>query len=68
MVQDYFDLHSEGPCATSDRTLAKLGTSKMDQETLSQLLHKIPSSHSKEYTQMYTEHRSLFNQWMYQMW
>ncbi|XP_063401103.1 origin recognition complex subunit 2-like [Mytilus trossulus] len=67
MVQDYFDLHSEGPCATSDRTLAKLGTSKMDQETLSQLLHKIPSSHSKECTQMYTEHRSLFNQWMYQM-
>lgn len=67
MVQEYFDLHSEGPTVTSDRTLAKLGTAKMDQETLSQLLQKIPSSHSSHCTQMYAEHRGLFNQWMFQM-
>jgi hypothetical protein len=68
MVQEYFHLHAEGPGLTSDRTLAKLGTAKMDQETLSQLLQKIPSSHSSQCTQMYTEHRALFNKWMFQMW
>lgn len=69
MVEEYFDLHSQGGVSlTSDRTLAKLGTGKMDQDSLNELLRRVPSKHSSECHQMYTEHRELFPRWMFYMW
>lgn len=68
MVEEYFDLHSQGGLSTtSDRTLAKLGTGKMDQESLNELLRRVPSKHSRECQQMYEEHRELFHKWMFYM-
>lgn len=68
MVEEYFDLHSQGGLSTtSDRTLAKLGTGKMDQESLNELLRRVPSKHSSECQQMYEEHRELFHKWMFYM-
>ncbi|XP_062616415.1 origin recognition complex subunit 2-like, partial [Saccostrea cucullata] len=68
MVEEYFDLHSQGGMSmvTSDRTLAKLGSTKMDQDSLNELLKRIPSKHSSECKQMYEEHRELFR-WMFHM-
>lgn len=69
MVEEYFDLHSQGGLSTtSDRTLAKLGTGKMDQESLNELLRRVPGKHSSECQQMYEEHRELFHKWMFYMW
>nr|XP_022346147.1 origin recognition complex subunit 2-like [Crassostrea virginica] len=68
MVEEYFDLHSQGGVSlTSDRTLAKLGTGKMDQDSLNELLRRVPSKHSSECHQMYSEHRELFPRWMFYM-
>ncbi|XP_062567946.1 origin recognition complex subunit 2-like [Saccostrea cucullata] len=69
MVEEYFDLHSQGGMSmvTSDRTLAKLGSTKMDQDSLNELLKRIPSKHSSECKQMYEEHRELFSRWMFHM-
>ena len=66
-VQDYFDIHSQATVITSDRTLAKLGASKMDQVAFSKVLDKLPARHGNECALMYTEHRTLFNNWMFQM-
>jgi len=68
MVEEYFDIHSHNAVVTSDRTLAKLGSTRMNQEALSEVLSKVPPRHSKECAQMYQEHRALFNKWMFQMW
>lgn len=68
MVEGYFDLHSAaGFGLTSDRTLSKLGTSKMDQESLNNVLKKLPENHGKECKQIYQENRCLFRQWMFHM-
>ncbi|XP_056009143.1 origin recognition complex subunit 2-like isoform X3 [Ostrea edulis] len=66
MVEEYFELHSQGGVSvTSDRTLAKLGAGKMDQDSLNELLKGVPSKHSTECQQMYQEHRELFSKWMF---
>lgn len=68
MVGDYFEIQSGGPGPTSDRTLAKLGTSRMSESALSNILQSVLTSHKKECAQLVEQHGQLFNQWMYQMW
>ena len=66
-VDDYFDIHSSS-AVTSDRTLAKLETPRMDQEALNSALTGVDLGYTKERKALYEEHRGLFNQWMFNLW
>ncbi|XP_064606840.1 origin recognition complex subunit 2-like isoform X2 [Liolophura sinensis] len=67
MVGDYFEIQSGGPGPTSDRTLAKLGASRMSESALSNILQSVLTSHKRECAQLVEQHGQLFSQWMYQM-
>ncbi len=66
-VDEYFDIHS-GSVVTSDRTLAKLQTPRMDQETLSMALSGVDIGYGNERKALHEEYRGLFHQWMFNLW
>ncbi|XP_046330979.2 origin recognition complex subunit 2-like [Haliotis rufescens] len=65
-AEEYFDIHS-GAAITSDRTLSKLDTPRLDQQALSALLESVSSSHVSECAGLLQEHMALFSKWMFQM-
>ncbi|XP_034412280.1 origin recognition complex subunit 2 [Cyclopterus lumpus] len=67
MVEEYFEAHGCSKVLTSDRTLERLHTPKLDRETLVQLLDGKPSCCSKEIQQLHSKHRKHFSKWMLQL-
>ncbi|XP_031711143.1 origin recognition complex subunit 2 [Anarrhichthys ocellatus] len=67
MVEEYFEAHGNSKVLTSDRTLERLHTPKLDRETLVQLLEGKPSCCSKEIRQLNSKHRKHFSKWMLQL-
>ncbi|KAF3858575.1 hypothetical protein F7725_011776 [Dissostichus mawsoni] len=64
MVEEYFEAHGNSKVLTSDRTLERLHTPKLDREMLGQLLGEKPSCCAKEIQQLYSKHRKHFSKWM----
>lgn len=67
MVEEYFEAHGSSKVLTSDRTLERLHTPKLDRETLVRLLEGKPSCYSKEIQQLHNNHRTHFSKWMLQL-
>ncbi|MEE6490054.1 hypothetical protein FKM82_015773 [Ascaphus truei] len=67
LVEEYFEAHSSSKVLTSDRTLQRLQTPKLDQETLRNLLDKSPSAFAGELQLLNDQHKALFYKWMLQM-
>ncbi|XP_037314166.2 origin recognition complex subunit 2 isoform X1 [Pungitius pungitius] len=67
MVEEYFEAHGSSKVLTSDRTLARLHTPKLDRETLVQLLKGKPSCCSEEIQQLHSKHQKHFSKWMLQL-
>ncbi|KAL3054798.1 origin recognition complex subunit 2 [Trematomus bernacchii] len=67
MVEEYFEAHGNSKVLTSDRTLERLHTPKLDREMLGQLLGEKPSCCAKEIQQLYSKHRKHFSKWMLQL-
>ncbi|KAK2821997.1 hypothetical protein Q5P01_022062 [Channa striata] len=67
MVEEYFEAHGRSKVLTSDRTLERLHTPKLDRETLVRLLEGKPSCYSKEIQQLHSKHREHFSKWMLQL-
>ncbi|KAG9473344.1 origin recognition complex subunit 2 isoform X1 [Eleutherodactylus coqui] len=67
LVEEYFEAHSSSKVLTSDRTLQKLHTPKLDQETLQKLLDQSPSSFADDIRNLTEEHEGLFYKWMLQL-
>ncbi|TSL68204.1 Origin recognition complex subunit 2 [Bagarius yarrelli] len=67
LVEEYFEAHSSSKVLTSDRTLQKLQTPKLDRETLLRLLDGKPSCYTDEITQLNQKHERNFGKWMLQM-
>ncbi|CAH2305997.1 origin recognition complex subunit 2 isoform X1 [Pelobates cultripes] len=67
LVEEYFEAHSSSKVFTSDRTLQKLQTPKLDQETLRKLLEQSPSAFAGEIESLNKQHEALFYKWMLQM-
>ncbi|XP_006921402.1 origin recognition complex subunit 2 isoform X1 [Pteropus alecto] len=67
LVEEYFEAHSSSKVLTSDRTLHKLKRTKLDQQTLCDLLSKVPPSFSTELKQLNQQYEQLFHKWMLQL-
>ncbi|XP_061151823.1 origin recognition complex subunit 2 isoform X2 [Syngnathus typhle] len=67
MVEDYFEAHGTSKVLTSDRTLDRLHTPKLDRETLMQLLELNPSSYLQEIKYLHNKHTKHFGKWMLQL-
>ncbi|KAM6919040.1 origin recognition complex subunit 2 [Xenentodon cancila] len=67
MVEEYFEAHGSSKVLTSDHTLERLNTTKLDRDTLVCLLEEKPSCYSKEIQQLHNKHRKHFNKWMLQL-
>ncbi|KAM9321960.1 origin recognition complex subunit 2 [Pholidichthys leucotaenia] len=67
MVEEYFEAHGSLKVLTSDRTLQRLNTPKMDRDTLARLLEGKPSCYMKEIRQLHNKHKKHFNTWMLQL-
>lgn len=67
LVEEYFEAHSSSKVLTSDRTLQKLKRTKLDQETLHNLLKKVPPSFSAELKQLNQQYEQLFHKWILQL-
>ncbi|XP_039671590.1 origin recognition complex subunit 2 isoform X2 [Perca fluviatilis] len=67
MIEEYFEAHGSSKVLTSDRTLERLHTPKLDRETLVQLLEGKLSCCSKEIQQLHNKHRKHFSKWMLQL-
>ncbi|XP_053135357.1 origin recognition complex subunit 2 isoform X2 [Hemicordylus capensis] len=67
LVEEYFEAHSSSKVLTSDRTLQKLQRGKLDQESLQNLLNKVPVAFAAEREELTKQHESLFNKWMLQL-
>ncbi|XP_023277723.1 origin recognition complex subunit 2 isoform X1 [Seriola lalandi dorsalis] len=67
MVELYFEAHGNSKILTSDRTLERLHTPKLDRETLVQLLEGKTSCYSTEIQQLHSKHRKHFSKWMFQL-
>ncbi|XP_043549104.1 origin recognition complex subunit 2 [Chiloscyllium plagiosum] len=66
LVELYFEAHSSSKVLTSDRTLQKLQTPKLDQETLERLLSDDHVPFAPEIRQLNKQHEKLFRKWMLQ--
>jgi origin recognition complex subunit 2 len=62
----YFEAHGEGDEAptTSDRTLSKLNTPRLSQETLDRLLSEEPVRYEKEMSSLMESYRGKFDRWL----
>ncbi|XP_040827898.1 origin recognition complex subunit 2 isoform X1 [Ochotona curzoniae] len=67
LVEEYFEAHSSSKVLTSDRTLQKLKRDKLDQQSLRQLLSKVPPSFPAELKQLNQQYENLFHKWMLQL-
>ncbi|KAM4727966.1 origin recognition complex subunit 2 isoform 2-T2 [Anableps anableps] len=67
MIEEYFEAHGSSKVLTSDRTLERLHTPKLDRETLARLLGSKPSCYSKEIQELHNKHRKHFTKWMLQL-
>uniref|UniRef100_A0A6I8Q043 Origin recognition complex subunit 2 n=1 Tax=Xenopus tropicalis TaxID=8364 RepID=A0A6I8Q043_XENTR len=67
LVEEYFEAHSSSKVLTSDRTLQRLQTPKLDQETLRKLLDQTPLAFAGELCRMSVQHEALFYKWMLQL-
>lgn len=67
LVEEYFEAHSSSKVLTSDRTLQKLKRTKLDQQTLCDLLSKVHPSFSTELKQLNQQYEQLFHKWMLQL-
>uniref|UniRef100_A0A8D0GCN5 Origin recognition complex subunit 2 n=1 Tax=Sphenodon punctatus TaxID=8508 RepID=A0A8D0GCN5_SPHPU len=67
LVEEYFEAHSSSKVLTSDRTLQKLQKTKLDQQTLCNLLNKAPGVFTAELEELNKQHESLFYKWMLQL-
>ncbi|TNM98056.1 hypothetical protein fugu_014302 [Takifugu bimaculatus] len=67
MVEEYFEAHGSSKVLTSDRTLERLHTPKLDRETLVKLLGGKPSCYAKEIQQLHKKHQKHFSKWMLQL-
>ncbi|XP_063788925.1 origin recognition complex subunit 2 [Pseudophryne corroboree] len=67
LVEEYFEAHSSSKVITSDRTLQKLQTPKLDQETLRKLLDQYPSAFADDLRSLNDKHEALFYKWMLQL-
>ncbi|KAM9844607.1 origin recognition complex subunit 2 isoform 2-T2 [Aulostomus maculatus] len=67
MVDEYFEAHGSSKALTSDRTLERLHTPKLDRETLVRLLEGKPSCYLNEIQQLHDKHRQNFSKWMLQL-
>ncbi|TDH06189.1 hypothetical protein EPR50_G00129740 [Perca flavescens] len=67
MIEEYFEAHGSSKVLTSDRTLERLHTPKLDRETLVQLLEGKLSCCSKEIQQLHNKHQKHFSKWMLQL-
>nr|Q91628.1 RecName: Full=Origin recognition complex subunit 2; Short=xORC2 [Xenopus laevis]AAA96391.1 XORC2 [Xenopus laevis]prf//2204391A orc-2-related protein [Xenopus laevis] len=67
LVEEYFEAHSSSKVLTSDRTLQRLQTPKLDQETLRKLLDQTPSAFADELHRISKKHEALFYKWMLQL-
>ncbi|XP_036400591.1 origin recognition complex subunit 2 isoform X1 [Megalops cyprinoides] len=67
LLEEYFEAHSSSKVVTSDRTLQRLQTPRLDQETLFRLLDGKPSCYSEEISRLNKEHEKHFSRWMWQL-
>ncbi|XP_072274828.1 origin recognition complex subunit 2 [Pyxicephalus adspersus] len=67
LVEEYFEAHSSSKVLTSDRTLQKLQTPKLDQETLRKLLDQTPTTFSDDLHYLNKKYEALFYKWMLQL-
>ncbi|KAM3917432.1 origin recognition complex subunit 2 [Leptodactylus fuscus] len=67
LVEEYFEAHSSSKVLTSDRTLQKLQTPKLDQDTLRKLLDQSPSALADDLRHLSEKHESIFYKWMLQL-
>lgn len=67
LVEEYFEAHSTSKVLTSDRTLEKLQTPKLDRDTLLRLLDGKPSCYNSEIEQLNQAHERHFSKWMWQL-
>ncbi|XP_020566585.1 origin recognition complex subunit 2 isoform X2 [Oryzias latipes] len=67
MTEEYFEAHGSSKVLTSDRTLERLQTPKLDRETLVHLLEGKPSCYSKEIQQLHNKNKKHFHKWMLQL-
>ncbi|XP_019720351.1 origin recognition complex subunit 2 [Hippocampus comes] len=67
MVEEYFEAHGSSKVLTSDRTLERLHTPKLDRETLTQLLEGKPSRYLAEIQNLHDKHKKHFSKWMLQL-
>ncbi|XP_029419377.1 origin recognition complex subunit 2 isoform X2 [Nannospalax galili] len=67
LVEEYFEAHSSSKVLTSDRTLQKLKRTKLDQQTLRNLLSKFSPSFSAEIKQLNQQYEKQFHKWMLQL-
>uniref|UniRef100_A0A8C5HX94 Origin recognition complex subunit 2 n=1 Tax=Gouania willdenowi TaxID=441366 RepID=A0A8C5HX94_GOUWI len=67
MTEEYFEAHGSSKVLTSDRTLERLHTQKLDRETLVRLLEGKPSCYVKEIQMLHNKHAKHFSKWMLQL-
>uniref|UniRef100_A0A8C7J1M3 Origin recognition complex subunit 2 n=1 Tax=Oncorhynchus kisutch TaxID=8019 RepID=A0A8C7J1M3_ONCKI len=67
LVEEYFEAHGTSKFLTSDRTLQRLHTPKLDRETLFRLLEGKPACYSSEIEKLHSSHHEHFNKWMLQL-
>lgn len=67
MVEEYFEAHGSSKVLTSDRTLERLNTPKLDRETLIRLLEGKASCYEKEIQELHNKHCKHFSKWMLQL-
>lgn len=67
MVEEYFEAHGSSKVLTSDRTLQRLNTPKLDRETLIRLLEGKASCYAKEIQELHNKHCKHFSKWMLQL-
>ncbi|KAM9380443.1 origin recognition complex subunit 2 [Phaethornis superciliosus] len=67
LVEEYFEAHSSSKVLTSDRTLQKLRKRRLNQQTLHNLLKKVPIAYAAEIKELNQQHEALFAKWMLQL-
>ncbi|XP_018425654.1 PREDICTED: origin recognition complex subunit 2 [Nanorana parkeri] len=67
LVEEYFEAHSSSKVLTSDRTLQKLQTPKLDQETLRKLLEQTSTTFADDLHYLNKKYEVLFYKWMLQL-
>ncbi|XP_056452591.1 origin recognition complex subunit 2 isoform X1 [Gadus chalcogrammus] len=67
LIEEYFEAHSSTKVVTSDRTLQRLQTPKLDRETLFRLLGDTPSCYASEIQEIHSKHQKHFSKWMLQL-